>query len=1523
MASLLKNQILKHLYKYTKNLSSDKLNVSTIKGEGELSNLELDEDVLTDLLELPTWLKITRASCNRVAIKIQWTKLKSQPICLYLDEVVIEMETCETPRPPTSATDKTPLSSGGKYGFIDKVMDGIFVHINSVIMKMMSRTFNASLQLSRVKVHSTTPTWSATNDLRTTRIRDSTRGEILLFKEIEWQTTRIEAAADESWAKEALTPLRLIANQAKIRIALKKRLSDCSILSSRVILLLDDLLWVLTITQLKAAILYANSLKEVIERSSHQSKRLAAEKLKKQGMMGGGGAQQQQQARPQDPSSQSAIARLFARFDVTTTSYHLVTSRFDLHLCDDTDTPSDPSRHWDISNGSMQITFYRLSFDFYPFHPAGGERKGWFRYMDNIGTRNPWVQKLFASFREDAVKLRKACGSPAPSPSASSSKILGGPAAGSNDPSPSHSPSQSANPSPSRDPSHLGVQQQQQQQQQLRQKSTRLLESCCVIKVEDLTLYMVSTPNTTKRSGHQKFLVSDKKQLHLPADMSVVHMEYTEYYFPEGVDYPVPHPNLYILVNPVRVTLDFLTMLWSQYFLFTLAQGVDMDVGDQSPTEHIDVKLEALMPRVIVPAEVKVEGQPERPEALQMQISKLTASNCRIDDRLTLQDLRRALDVYYRSHLFHTAEFPNDALPHRLTPWQLENHASNKDNPFLDKSVKNLLECDPNLLQWPDTGVNHLLTNNSLKKDAFCDVWGLHLEQVWVEFLGVLNFRSRPVPCVEAFPLTLWLGITYNPASPASTEQRLSVQSTATLKSDHRGSNSDSPLPSRSDERPGHLVLSDRESFDDCHSLQSEELNMQQPRADSTAFLLTDFGGKMRVQVNHYQYLFFNRLTESFTKFQEELAADLALWGSTATSISHLPVHFDEAELAIVCPYQMHQRTFSDDFSPSLPNFAEVFTGPGSSVGLGGGGGHLTVDATLAQEAVDVRQTDMTHQAYQADKVTTLDNNNIISILNTDRFNGHPHGRLAQNPSSMPDLKTLGQMSGENYHPSFTSDQPHQPTVTIDPKSSQMSMSAGTDSGIGLDRRSSIKSSKQLKGADVKKAFSSAFSNFTDKLKNTFDDNLSDDLDSMSMKTDTSDDDDMFERLSLEDTDEVPAFIHEGRSDAGSNLDTCSEVDTSSIYADSSTTKGKELVSVILFKLDGVEGLLQVCDTGVYFCGQVSQVTVHQPGNVGYDDFYSKFSSLKGFVQEETTVEKDAPPRFPIRFKHIIPVAPPPPASSATTTPATAAAEPSSGELGSMVVRLEDYSLQFKMSGLTCLTDFMEDEKPPEVVPMSISVRNFLVALDEDRPGMAGTPPMNCNIDELYIQRGLDGIYHITSGKSNRSSREGSQCAEDTDTMEARAPQTPSSTSSFPLLTQTQAENAQLRRQCDELNRANKFYEEQILLLRDKMRELELAANQTRAESPSAQRRKSRSHSISSITKNHVAASPGRTLNEAGVGASGLESENVKLLDRVMQLEVQLDTSNKEKESLVATLQFLQEELLQSERRSRSSSSHH
>jgi len=56
--------------RFTKNLSPDKIQISTLKGEGELTNLELNEEVLMELMDLPTWLRLKKAVCNRVNIKV-------------------------------------------------------------------------------------------------------------------------------------------------------------------------------------------------------------------------------------------------------------------------------------------------------------------------------------------------------------------------------------------------------------------------------------------------------------------------------------------------------------------------------------------------------------------------------------------------------------------------------------------------------------------------------------------------------------------------------------------------------------------------------------------------------------------------------------------------------------------------------------------------------------------------------------------------------------------------------------------------------------------------------------------------------------------------------------------------------------------------------------------------------------------------------------------------------------------------------------------------------------------------------------------------------------------------------------------------------------------------------------------------------------------------------------------------------------------------------------------------------------
>ena len=45
MAGLIKNQILKHLSKFVKNLSPSQISLSALRGEGELTNLELNVEV--------------------------------------------------------------------------------------------------------------------------------------------------------------------------------------------------------------------------------------------------------------------------------------------------------------------------------------------------------------------------------------------------------------------------------------------------------------------------------------------------------------------------------------------------------------------------------------------------------------------------------------------------------------------------------------------------------------------------------------------------------------------------------------------------------------------------------------------------------------------------------------------------------------------------------------------------------------------------------------------------------------------------------------------------------------------------------------------------------------------------------------------------------------------------------------------------------------------------------------------------------------------------------------------------------------------------------------------------------------------------------------------------------------------------------------------------------------------------------------------------------------------------------------
>lgn len=189
----------------------------------------------------------------------------------------ITIETCEFGRTENSTATggwQSLTAPKGKYNFIDKIIDGITVTINTVNVKFNSPAFTASVQLSRIRVESKTPKW-LNGDLRVTRLKDTVTGQLLIFKELSWQTVRIEASSTQD---KSLTPLRLLTNQAHCRITIKKKLSDCSILASRLVLILDDLLWVLTDSQLNAALHFVDSLASLIKASTNLTQQVKAKK---------------------------------------------------------------------------------------------------------------------------------------------------------------------------------------------------------------------------------------------------------------------------------------------------------------------------------------------------------------------------------------------------------------------------------------------------------------------------------------------------------------------------------------------------------------------------------------------------------------------------------------------------------------------------------------------------------------------------------------------------------------------------------------------------------------------------------------------------------------------------------------------------------------------------------------------------------------------------------------------------------------------------------------------------------------------------------------------------------------------------------------------------------------------------------------------------------------------------------------------------------------------------------------------
>ncbi|XP_027515647.1 UHRF1-binding protein 1 isoform X1 [Corapipo altera] len=1395
MAGIIKKQILKHLSRFTKNLSPDKINLSTLKGQGQLTNLELDEEVLQNVLELPTWLAITRVYCNKASIRIQWTKLKTHPICLYLDKVEVEMRTCEEPRPPNGQSPIALAAGQSEYGFAEKVVEGMFIVVNSITIKIHSKAFHASFELWQLQGYSVNPNWQQ-SDLRLTRITDPQRGEVLTFKELTWQTLRIEADATDNGDQDPVTtPLRLITNQGRIQISLKRRTKDCNVVASKLMFLLDDLLWVLTDSQLKAMMKYAESLSEAMEKSAQQRKSLAPESVQ---VTPPAPSAQQSWAQPFGGSpSPSSIGQYFDKHDMKESSYHLLISRLDLHICDDSHAREAGALKHGMLGGAIQLTFRRIAFDYYPFHRAGDACKHWVRYSEAMETRGQWARKLVSEFQSKIEKLYEEMDPAfARTPLSPFKKKPDAPQ------SPQRSPPERGRAPPTSLP-------------RLRQPPWhRLRSSCVLVRVDDLDVHQVSTAG--QQSKKPSTLVScSRKFFKLPDQVSAIHIEFTEYYFPDNQDFPVPCPNLYVQLNGLILTLDTASVLWINLFCLDLYRSLEQfkaiykleDSGKRD--EHVDVRLDGFRLKLNIPVDKKVTDHRDRPQSLCIGTSEVTATNTRHGPSCSCQDLQSLFRRFAGSEFFHSGytEFPRGQGSFSLLHTLFLRHAYQVD----DRPQKH-------------PGLPQLLHKTSASED----LWSVNFTELALGFEGAESSKGRALSFIDPFPLSIWacLPKRWRQAQISKRQElaasEVKIKPSASFSNHSKNENlsrehgvcqrskTDQDLKNiyKAPETMDVLGESDCEVDD---GVDSEELE-----ASADIHVLMSSSVHVKVRLNHYQYLVLLRMKEVLQTLQEQLAQDTQeVTGCPLDPMSAcVGVMFHSAEVALLmnpAPGSVLEgRSLDSDttslieseLSPSdskeglvaeekelksesssekgvcssseLPEDSEVGSTSASvlpeSLPRSASDGALSA-APRGKGTEEKGLIEEAHEAVEAlvaerPAETSSQPQSPPALPSSPTSDAQPSGSGGVALDVQAELIPLRNIEVElssalHITKDATKEALH---VTMDLTKEAMSL---TKDALSLSRdrmTSTVQRMLSLPPArdSVPKAEEGAvtpgggrmrfFSMKRTPSQHSFDTTSVDGSgpeDGLSMDSDGSDG---FVLL----TDSEPSLdplssrqLPQAHGNSGSRTSLVAEDEGGlSPEVNSSTSQSEDpslqLVSVLVLKMNEVNCGIEARGDDLSVAVQVMNVVPEQLNNVGMWQY------LRGYVAVGAPgVEEPADP---------VPSPQPQLCLRLDGGPAAAAHSPLAERNGLLRVLLRGCHTQLCMSSLTSLGPFLEDEIIPEVIPMEIEVVDAKITMQDDSPRVyptsPGPVPITLAVDHVVVRRRDDGVFYLTAPQGKDSLKE-------------------------------------------------------------------------------------------------------------------------------------------------------------------------
>ena len=323
-----------------------------------------------------------------------------------------------------------------KYGFTEKVIDGMKIEIKLITVEFDDPIFKLHLSMHDIIIESKTPKWENAKSLSDTRIKNEDEDYVILYKEIKLASMRISGESTLSSVDQGMQ-LKLVMSETSIRVAFKRRISTSAVMYLRFVLRLGDMVLILTQSQLKGVSLLIQSLiRRGLDSYHKQKKRKQEEKNRaeeneqKQNVPHRSSDKKTKKTSPPKKNvavvdastSKETILALREKyraekleeklkeyqdgrqplpvFEIVQNSFHIRSGRLDIQFCDDVNKSTDIGG----VNSSLLIMLEKFALDLYLDQKAFSGRKHWAGYNRIVREQVRWVGSLKENLMQQQQK---------------------------------------------------------------------------------------------------------------------------------------------------------------------------------------------------------------------------------------------------------------------------------------------------------------------------------------------------------------------------------------------------------------------------------------------------------------------------------------------------------------------------------------------------------------------------------------------------------------------------------------------------------------------------------------------------------------------------------------------------------------------------------------------------------------------------------------------------------------------------------------------------------------------------------------------------------------------------------------------------------------------------------------------------------------------------------------------------------------------------------------------------------------